>query len=137
VDTARLFLKDGVVIEQQYRGEEVETFDIKKPGSLLDIPIIILVNHSTASAAEIVAGSLQAHNRALLVGEPTFGKDTIQLVFDLDDDSSLHVTAAKWWIPGLYPPVGENGLQPEIAISPGEDGSDLILEGAIQSLIDQ
>jgi carboxyl-terminal processing protease len=137
VDTARLFLKDGVVIEQQYRGDEVETFDVKKPGSLQDIPIIILVNHSTASAAEIIAGSLQAHNRALLVGETTFGKDTIQLVFDLDDDSSLHVTAAKWWIPGLYPPVGENGLQPEIAISPGEDGSDLILEGAIQSLIDQ
>lgn len=137
VDTARLFLKDGVVIEQQYRGDEVETFDVKKPGSLQDIPIIILVNHSTASAAEIIAGSLQAHNRASLVGEPTFGKDTIQLVFNLDDDSSLHVTAAKWWIPGLYPPVGENGLQPEIAISPGENGSDLILEGAIQSLIDQ
>ncbi|MES0360708.1 MAG: S41 family peptidase [Anaerolineales bacterium] len=136
VESAKLFLKSGVVIQQQYRGEDVESFAVNKPGPLENISLLILVNRSTASAAEIVAGSLQAHNRALLVGEPTFGKDSIQLVFDLLDDSSLHVTAAKWWIPGVDPPISENGLQPDVSVLPGEAGTDLILKVAIQTLLE-
>ncbi|MFC1922419.1 S41 family peptidase [Chloroflexota bacterium] len=136
VESAKLFLKSGVVIQQQYRGEDVESFAVNKPGPLENISLLILVNRSTASAAEIIAGSLQAHNRALLVGEPTFGKDSIQLVFDLQDDSSLHVTAAKWWIPGIDPPISENGLQPDVSVLPGEAGTDLIMNVAIQTLLD-
>jgi carboxyl-terminal processing protease len=137
VDTARLFLKDGKVIQQHYRGKEVETFHVKRPGPLQDIPLIILVNHATASAAEIIAGSLQSQNRAFLVGEPTFGKNTIQLVFDLEDKSSLHLTAAKWWIPDSTPLFGEHGLQPDISVSPEDSNADVILITAIQSLINQ
>lgn len=136
VDTAKLFLRNGVVIQQQYRDEEVETFKVKKPGPLENISLIILTNRSTASAAEIIAGSLQAHNRALLVGEPTFGKDSIQLVFDLQDDSSLHVTAAKWWIPGIDLPISENGLQPDVSVLPDEAGTDLMMKVAIQTLLE-
>jgi carboxyl-terminal processing protease len=136
VDTAKLFLREGVVIQQQYRGEDVETFNIKNPGPLEHISLIILVNQATASAAEIIAGSLQAHQRAIIVGEPTFGKDSIQLVFDLEDDSSLHITAAKWWIPTLEPPIGENGIQPDISAHLDDTGSDLIMKIAIQTLLD-
>jgi carboxyl-terminal processing protease len=114
VDVARLFLREGVVIEQQYRGQNVETFRVSQPGALADLPMVVLINQHTASAAEIVAGSLKYHQRAKLIGVPTLGKDTIQLVFDLRDESSLHVTAAHWWVPGLNPPVGENGVQPDI-----------------------
>lgn len=133
VDIARLFLTEGIVIHQQYRGEDVETFEVEKPGPLKDIPLAVLVDQYTASAAEIISGALQNHKRAPLIGVHTFGKDSIQLVFDLQDNSSLHVTSANWWIPGLEPPVGEGGLQPDIAVSTenvGED--DPYLEAAIQ-----
>jgi len=137
VDIAKLFLEDGIILEQQYRGEKIETFDVKSPGQIADLPLILLINHNTASAAEIVAGAIQVYDRALLVGEPTFGKDSIQLIFDLQDDSSLHVTAAKWWIPGLSPALSDNGLQPDIAIIPDDSGEDLVMKAAIQSLLEQ
>jgi carboxyl-terminal processing protease len=133
VDIARLFLKEGVVIEQQYKGEDVESYEIKEPGALAEIPLVVLVDKNTASAAEIISGALQAHERALLIGTHTFGKDSVQLVFKLEDKSSLHVTSAKWWIPGLEPRVGEGGLQPEIMISPENTGeADPFLDAARQ-----
>jgi carboxyl-terminal processing protease len=137
VDTARLFLKDGKVIQQHYKGQEVEALYVNRPGPLQDIPLIILVNHGTASAAEIIAGSLQTQKRARLIGEPTFGKNTIQLEFDLQDSSSLHLTAAKWWIPDTNPSFGEQGLIPDISVSPGDSNSDLALKVAIDSLLEQ
>lgn len=121
VEIARLFLKSGVIMEQQYRGKQVERFSVEKPGALEDAPIVILINHNTASAAEIVAGALKANQRAKLVGSPTYGKNTIQLVFDLKDGSSLHVTAARWWVPGLEPPIDGNGVTPDILVEETED----------------
>ena len=137
VDITKLFLENGSILEQQYRGKKVETFDVKSPGQLVDLPLILLINHNTASAAEIVAGAIQVDDRALLVGQPTFGKDSIQLIFNLQDDSSLHVTAAKWWIPGLSPALTDIGLQPDIAIIPDDSGEDLVMKAAIQSLLER
>ncbi|MFZ6028962.1 MAG: S41 family peptidase [Chloroflexota bacterium] len=119
IEVARLFLKDGIVIEQQYRGEAVETFKVNKPGKLSDIPMVVLINGGTASAAEIVAGALQAHGRARLIGETSYGKNTIQLVYELSDQSSLHVTAAEWRIPGLDAPRPGKGLTPDIPAASG------------------
>jgi carboxyl-terminal processing protease len=121
IDTARLFLKEGTVIEQEYRDKDVETYRVDEAGELADVPVIILINKNTASAAEIIAGALQANQRARLIGAPSYGKDTIQLVYDLQDGSSLHVTTAHWWVPGLKPPIGENGLQPDIRIDGEND----------------
>ena len=114
VDVARLFLEEGIIIEQEKRTESKETYSVEHPGEFLDFPVVIIINQNTASAAEIVAGALKAHARGLLVGNPSMGKDSIQLVFELSDGSSLHVTAAKWEIPGLEPSVGEAGLQPDV-----------------------
>jgi carboxyl-terminal processing protease len=134
VDIAKLFLEDGIILQQQYRGDAIETFAVRSPGQFADLPLILLVNHNTASAAEIVAGALHVYDRALLVGESTFGKDSIQLIFDLQDDSSLHVTAAEWWIPGLGSALSDNGLPPDIVITPDESGEDLAMDAAIKSL---
>jgi carboxyl-terminal processing protease len=136
VDIARLFLNDGAVMQQQYRGQEVKTYKVDKPGPLKDLPLAVLINQGSASAAEIAAGALQAHKRAPLIGEPSYGKDSIQLVFTLKDGSSLHVTSAKWWIPGLSTQMGENGLQPDILVDPaGSAGeSDPYLQAAIRRL---
>jgi carboxyl-terminal processing protease len=136
VDSAKLFLNDGIILQQQYRGEEVETFSTRSPGPLTDVPLVVLINRNTASAAEIIAGALQIHSRAQLIGESTFGKDTIQLIFDLEDGSSLHITAAKWWIPGIDPPLSEGGLEPDIRITQDESDVDYFLEAAIRSLMD-
>ncbi len=135
IDVAKLFLESGVVLQQQYRGQEVETFSQRSSGLFAEIPLILLVNQSTASAAEIIAGALQVYDRAILIGEPTFGKDSIQLIFDLQDGSSLHVTAAKWWIPGLNPPLGDHGLQPDITVIQDDSAEDLAMQAAIQSLL--
>jgi carboxyl-terminal processing protease len=135
IDTARLFLTEGVILQQQYRGQGIETFKVDKPGPLANIPLAVLVNHGTASAAEIIAGSLQANQRAPLVGSDTFGKDTIQLVFDLDDGSSLHVTAGKWWIPDAQEALVGNGLHPDVSIATDESDPNSVLRAASQYLL--
>jgi carboxyl-terminal processing protease len=137
VDIARLFLTEGIVVQEQYRGKDVETSRVEKPGPLSDIPLVVLINGGSASAAEITAGALQVHQRALLIGEHSYGKDTIQLVFELRDKSSLHVTAAHWWIPGLATPIADHGLQPDILVDPPTDaaGKDLILQTAVETLM--
>ena len=134
VDTARLFLRDGIVIQEQYRGQSVETYRVEQAGQLMDIPLIILINHGTASAAEIIAGALQTQGRAKLIGFPSYGKDTIQFVFDLADGSSLHVTSGHWWIPGHDQTISGNGLQPDYLIQSDAIGSDPGLAAAIQVL---
>lgn len=134
VDAARLFLNQGVVIQQEYRGQAVENFKVETPGPFIDLPLAILVNHDTASAAEILAGALKAQKRADLIGQPTYGKDTIQLVFELKDKSSLHITSAHWWVPGLEPSIGGHGLQPDIMIPEEAMNSRQIIEKAIEVL---
>ena len=137
VDTARLFLEEGIIIQQQYRNQDAETFRVTRPGALSDLPLVILINRNTASAAEIIAGAMKMHDKAILIGENSFGKDSIQLIFDLDDGSSLHVTAAKWWLPGLKPVISEGGLQPDILVSQHESEIDSILNAAIDYLRDR
>lgn len=136
VEIARLFLKEGIVMEEQYRGKEKQTYRVETPGALADLPLIVLINQGSASAAEIAAGALQANRRAELVGAPSYGKDTIQLIFDLLDGSSLHVSAARWWTPGLPAPIAGVGLQPDlpVEIDPAQ-GGDPILQTAIQRLL--
>ena len=116
ISLAKLFLeKDQVIINQQAKGEEIKTVKTNRAGDFSDLPLIILVNENTASAAEIFAGALQANQRVLLVGKPTYGKNTIQLVFDLKDNSSMHITNAKWWFPALPNFTEGSGLQPDVA----------------------
>jgi carboxyl-terminal processing protease len=138
VDIARLFLKDGIIMANQYRDEGVEEFYIDEPGPYSEIPLVVLVNENTASAAEIIAGAIKVHSRAKIVGVSTYGKDSIQLVFDLKDGSSLHVTAAHWWIPGLTPPISEGGLQPDVVIepSPSSNDPDRQLQAAVKTLLE-
>ncbi len=135
VDVARLFLKDGTVIQEQYKGKPVQSFEVTKPGPFVDLPLVVLVNHGTASAAEIASGALQAHHRALLIGTQTYGKNTIQLVFDLIDHSSLHVTSAHWWVPGIEQFAAGHGLQPDVPLSDDETQSAAILQAAVKSLL--
>ena len=90
---------------------------------MTDIPLVVLVNQNTASASEIVAGALQDALDVPLVGETTFGKGSVQLVYDLSDESSLHVTVAHWFTPEHHQIQGE-GLSPDYEVTMDTDGQD-------------
>lgn len=122
VDLARFFLASGtVMIEQRRSGPEI-VYEILAPGEGSAIPLCVLVDGSTASAAEIVAAALQANQRAPLVGVPTYGKGSVQLIFELRDGSSLHVTNARWLAPYREILDGK-GLQPDIVVEAGDGAS--------------
>jgi len=124
IDTASLFLPKGLILQEQARDRGVKNYSASSDGPFMDIPLAVLVNHGTASASEIIAGALKARGRAVIIGEPTYGKDSIQLVFDLNDGSSLHITSARWWIPALDSSIKEDGIQPDIVVNSESNGLD-------------
>src|SRR5260370_5505631 len=97
--------------ESQSNGPEKTYSAPSVPGGPNKAPLAVLVNHNTASAAEIVAGALLDRGRAPLIGQQTYGKGSVQLVYDLTDGSSLHVTAYRWYTPG-HRVLDKTGLQP-------------------------
>jgi carboxyl-terminal processing protease len=110
------FLKEGVVVSQQSSNGTKESYSVDKTlGRLLDYKMVVLVNGGSASASEILAGALKDYKRALLVGEKTFGKGTVQQPEDFPDGSGLHVTVARWLLPS-----GKNihkvGVDPDVEV---------------------
>ena len=79
------------------------------------IPLVVLVDANSASASEIVAGSLQVHKRAKLVGTVTFGKGSVQQDFPLPDGADLHLTIKRWFLPDGTT-IDHKGLQPDLAV---------------------
>jgi carboxyl-terminal processing protease len=116
IDVADQFLDGGVVLYEMRRGQDEIHYLANAGGPALNIPLVVLVNHATASASEIVAGAIQDRERGVLLGEPTFGKGSVQLIFDLRDGSSLHVTAARWYTPDHHQLDGV-GLTPDVAVT--------------------
>jgi carboxyl-terminal processing protease len=137
IDVASQFV-DGVVImyERTSDGNE-ETYRAKGRGILLKEPVAFLVNSGTASASEIVAGAIQDHERGILIGTETLGKASVQLIFDLSDGSSVHVTNAHWFTPNRRE-INSLGLTPDIVIEytdqDREQDRDPQLDRAIQYL---
>lgn len=137
VDVSSQFLHEGVVLYEDRRDQPEKFYSVKKGGLALDLPLAVLVNGGTASASEIVAGALRDYERGPLIGERTFGKGSVQLVYDLSDQSSLHVTVARWLTPNRHR-IGEEGLAPDVEVIPSEtdraSGADPQLEQAIAYL---
>jgi carboxyl-terminal processing protease len=133
VDVASHFLDADVVLYERRAGDEEKSFVATRGGVATEIPLAVLVDGSTASASEILAGALQDHQRATLIGQITFGKGAVQNVYELSDGSSLHITAAQWFTPN-YQELDGNGLTPEIEISPENADDDIQLTRAIEYL---
>ena len=140
VDVASQFLASGVVLYEQRRDQPERPYPVKSGGLALDQPVTVLVNGGTASASEIDAGALQDQRRAVLIGQKTFGKGSVQLVFDLSDQSSLHVTVARWLTPNRHQ-IDRQGLQPDIEVALSDEdraaGRDGQLERAVAYLNEQ
>ena len=138
VDVASRFLPAGeLILTQESRGEPPRKFMARAGTKFTRPPMVVLVNQGTASASEIVAGALQAHGRATLLGEETYGKGSVQELHRLSDESLLRVTSGIWITPsGIN--LGASGLMPDelIELESGELGSDddVVLQRALDRL---
>jgi len=112
-----LFLQQGKIVTVKRRGNEEEIHFVDGSTMAPSTPLVVLINGGSASASEIVAGALQDHGRATIVGQQSFGKGTVQEVVPLTDGSSLHLTIAKWYTP-LDRSISEGGITPDIKIEP-------------------
>ena len=100
VATCDKFLKKGqVIVSQRGRAFPEQTYHAMHGNGGKDYPVVVLVNHGTASAAEIVSGALQDHDRAIVVGETTFGKGLVQTVYQLSDNTGLALTTYHYYTP--------------------------------------
>ena len=117
IDEASRFLEDGkVVVSTKSKSEEEEVY--KASGmrvKYLDIPIVVLINKGSASGSEILAAALRENNRAILVGETTFGKGSVQTIVPLSDGSALRLTTSKYYTPAGES-IHESGVVPDIEV---------------------
>ncbi|PAF48527.1 peptidase S41 [Helicobacter sp. 12S02634-8] len=119
VELSDLFIKNGVIVSQKGKIKE-ENIEYKADGKAPypTLPIVVLVNGGTASASEIVSGALQDNDRALIVGEDTFGKGSVQVVLPIDKTEAIKLTTAKYYLPSGRT-IQAVGIKPDIIVHPG------------------
>ena len=118
VAVASVFLDGGPVVSYERRGAQPRTLDAFEGGDTTT-PLVVLVNPSTASAAEVVAGALQDRNRAVVVGTRTYGKGSVQEPSTLSDGSALELTVGRYLTPSGRSLDGV-GIEPDVVVPPGE-----------------
>ncbi len=113
---ASQFVDDGLIFIQESAGDDVRRYESTGEGIATDadLPVVVLINGGSASASEIVAAALQERGRATLVGEPTFGKNTVQVWGRLENDGGVRITISRWFTPE-HNSVAPDGIQPDIA----------------------
>jgi carboxyl-terminal processing protease len=137
---ASQFIESGSIFTQESAGDGVRTWEATGDGVATDaeIPVVVLINGGSASASEIVAAALQETGRATLVGEPSFGKNTVQVWSRLENDGGVRITVSRWFTPE-HNSVAPDGIQPDLASARAEDDPpdvDVQLEAALSYLAD-
>lgn len=130
------FLKDGIVVYEQYGDGTSESLNVKAGGLATDIPMVLLVNEFSASASEIMAGALQDYERATLIGTVTFGKGTVQQVVPLSDDKgAVRVTIARWLTPKERL-IDKTGITPDISVERTEEDMKASLDPQLDKAVE-
>lgn len=131
VDVSDLFLNSGVIVSAQGRTSESRFERAAHRGDVLDgAEIVVLVNKGSASASEIVAGALQDHNRAAVLGTPTFGKGLVQTVMPLSMGRAIKLTTSRYFTPS-GDSIHEVGITPDLLVDDTAGFPDLSLNGGI------
>jgi carboxyl-terminal processing protease len=123
VQLTSVFVSEGIVVSVERREGPAEREYVSGHPMLPTIPLVVLQNEATASASEIVAGALQDHDRATIVGKKSFGKGTVQEVLPLRGGGSMRVTVAHWLTPNGKN-LSKEGVTPDVAIEPGAPGTE-------------
>jgi len=132
------FVKSGLIFSQESAGDQVKRWEATGDGAVTDpnIPVAVLVNGGSASASEIVTAALKETGRATIVGQPTFGKNTVQLWEELVNGAGVRITISRWFTPDHHS-VAPDGVQPDVRVEV-PDGTpperDLFVEAALRAL---
>ena len=127
-----LFIDKGILVSQKGRVKsENEVYYAHKAGTYKNIPIVVLVNGGSASASEIVSGGLQDHKRAVIVGEKTFGKGSVQAILPVNKDEAIRLTVARYYLPSGRT-IQAKGVTPDIIVHPGKVEEQNLTEATIK-----
>ncbi len=137
VGTLDLFIDKGILVSQKGRVKsENEVYYAHSAGTYKNIPIVVLVNGGSASASEIVSGSLQDHKRAIIVGETTFGKGSVQAILPVNKNEAIRLTVARYYLPSGRT-IQAKGVTPDIVVHPAkiqkEEPAELIKEANLKA----
>ncbi len=114
-----IFVDEGIVVSQKGRDtRENETYNAKKETTLTTVPLLVLVNGGSASASEIVAGALQDHKRAVILGTKTFGKGSVQVILPITATDAIKLTVARYYLPSGRT-IQAVGVTPDIKVLAG------------------
>ena len=131
VDVSDLFLDSGVIVTADGRTNDARFTRSAHRGDILDgAPLVVLVNSGSASASEIVAGALQDHNRATIVGTSTFGKGLVQTVMPLSKGRAIKLTTSRYYTPS-GDSIHEVGVTPDVIVNETPGFPDLSLSGSL------
>lgn len=115
-----LFVAKGIIVSQKGRDKEEEkTYSATSSGTYSKQPIVVLVNEGSASASEIVSGALQDHKRAVIVGENTFGKGSVQVILPITDTEAIKLTIARYYLPSGRT-IQAVGVKPDVEVHLGK-----------------
>ena len=134
VDITDFFLDDGEIVSTKGRRRmENRRFFAKKGDRLNGKPLIVLINKGSASASEIVAGALKDHKRAIILGEKTYGKGSVQSIIPLSDGGGIRLTVSRYYLPSGKS-ISEVGVEPDIFIE--EEGSNFEINSKFDNQLD-
>ena len=120
IEVTDAFIDQGLIVSTKGRDEFLDSkYEATNATVLANEPIVVLINGGSASAAEIVAGALQDHERAVLIGTPSFGKGSVQTILALENKYALKLTTALYYTPNGRS-IQATGIQPTIQVSEGE-----------------
>lgn len=134
VQVASSFLKDGVILTEKLSDRD-KVFKTDGSFTGFDLPMVVLVDHTSMSAAEALTGALQDHGRATIVGVQTYGKGTAQSVVPLSNGGALRLTIARWLTPDNHW-IHVQGITPDIVV-PASGSADIQLQAALRFLEQQ